>query len=274
MDFAITPPDARVDSVWIASHIDDPAVRIIEVDVSGVAYKAGHIPGAVLWNAYTDLRHPNYKPIDAAGLQELLRKSGVASDMTVVFYGYGAHLGFWLLNSYGHKRVRLMDGSRELWTDAGQDWSTEIPVPARSEYVLADQSAFFSPKERVQEMIGQPNRVILDTRSKAEFDGKCFWPSGGMEETGRAGRIPGAVHIPIELLRTDNGNFRREDEMLRVMQNYGIDPEAEIVTYCTIGNRASQAWYALKYLLGYANVRVYYGSWTEWGTAPDTLIET
>ena len=167
-----------------------------------------------------------------------------------------------------------MDGLRDQWTAAGHDWSTEVPAPARSEYVLAEQSAFFSPKEGVQEMIGEPDRVILDTRSKAEFDGKCFWPSGATEESGRAGHIPGAVHIPVELLRADNGIFRSKDEMLRAMQDCGIEPETEIVTYCTIGNRASQAWYALTFLLGYPNVRVYYGSWTEWGTAPDTLIES
>lgn len=205
MDSAKTPPDARVDAAWIASHIDDPAVKFVEIDVSGAAYKSGHIPGAVLWNAYTDLRHADYRPVGTVELQELLRISGVAPDMTVVFYGYGAHLGFWLLKSHGHDRVQLMDGSREQWKAAGQNWSTEIPAPARSQYVLAAQNAFFSSKEHVQEMIGQPNRVILDTRSKAESDGECVWPSGGIEAAGRAGHFPGAVYIPIELLRTDNG---------------------------------------------------------------------
>src|ERR1700726_543216 len=97
MEPAKTRPDARVDATWIVSHIDDPDVRLVEIDVSAAAYNAGHIPGAVLWNAYTDLRHADYHPASAAELQALLRKSGVTSDTTVVCYGYGAILGFWLL---------------------------------------------------------------------------------------------------------------------------------------------------------------------------------
>ncbi len=274
MEPAKTLPDARVDATWIVSDIDDPSVRFVEIDVSAAAYNAGHIPGAVLWNAYTDLRHSDYRPVSAAELQDLLRKPGVTPDTMVVFYGYGAHLGFWLLKSHGHDRVRLMDGSREQWKAAGKNWSTAVPTPARSQYALAAQDAFFSSKEDVQEMIGQPSRVILDTRSKAEYDGERFWPSGATAGAGRAGRIPGAVHLPVELLRTDDGIFRSAGEMLRVMRDRGITAETEVITYCTIGNRASQAWFALKYLLGYHDVRVYYGSWAEWGKVADTPIET
>jgi thiosulfate/3-mercaptopyruvate sulfurtransferase len=274
MESAETLPDPRTDVAWIAAHLDDPSVRLVEIDVSAAAYDAGHIPGAVLWNAYTDLRHADYRPISAAELQDLLRRSGVTPDMTVVFYGYGAHLGFWLLTSHGHDRVRLMDGSREQWTAASKRWSTGVPAPARSRYVLAAQDAFFSSREGVQEMIGQPSHVILDTRSKAEFDGERFWPSGATAGAGRAGHIPGAVHIPVELLRTDDGAFRSAGEMLQVVRDRGIAPDTDVVTYCTIGNRASQAWFALRYLLGYRDVRVYYGSWAEWGKVADTPIES
>ncbi|MDP9023894.1 MAG: rhodanese-like domain-containing protein [Candidatus Eremiobacteraeota bacterium] len=273
MESARTPADARVDAVWIASHIDDPSVRIVEIDVSAAAYNAGHIPGAVLWNAYTDLRHADYRPVSAAELQALLRTSGVTSEMTVVFYGYGAHLGFWLLTSHGHDRVRLMDGSREQWTNSGRNWSIGVPEPTASDYVLPAQDAYFASQAGVQEMIGRPDRVILDTRSKAEYDGERFWPSGATAGAGRAGHIPGAVHIPIELLRIDDGSFRSAAEMLQVMRERGITPDTEVVTYCTIGNRASMAWFALKYLLAYQDVRVYYGSWAEWGTLTGTPIE-
>src|SRR5258708_19321555 len=160
MDAAKTPPDARVDAAWIVSHIDDPSVRFVEIDVSAAAYNAGHIPGAVLWNASTDLRHSDYRPVSAAELQDLLRKPGVTPDTMVVFYGYGAHLGFWLLKSHGHDRVRLMDGSREQWKAAGKNWSTAVPTPARSQYALAAQDAFFSSNEAVQKMIGQPTPHI------------------------------------------------------------------------------------------------------------------
>jgi 3-mercaptopyruvate sulfurtransferase SseA len=186
-------PDARVDADWIGSRINDPSVRLIEIDVSAKAYNAGHIPGAIFWNAYTDLRHADYLPVDAAELQNLLRKSGVTSEMTVVVYGYGAHLGYWLLKSHGHEMVRLMDGPREQWLMTGRNWSTDVPTPAQSQYRLATRDTFSSSREDVQAMIRQPNRVIIDTRSKAEYDGERFWPSGATEGAGRSGHIPGAA---------------------------------------------------------------------------------
>ncbi len=274
MESADTSPDGRVDAAWIAARIDDPSVRIVEIDVSASAYNAGHIPGAALWNAYTDLRHPDYRPVNAAELQDVLRKSGVTPDTTVVCYGYGAHLGFWLLKAHGHDRVRLMDGSRDQWIAAGRTWSTDVPAFAPSHYALAAPNASFSSKESVRETIGRPTPLILDTRSQAEYDGERFWPSGATEGAGRAGHIPGAVHVPIELLRTDDGSFRNADEMRQTLQDRGVTAQSEVVTYCTIGNRASQAWFALTYLLGYRDVRVYYGSWAEWGKATDTPIET
>jgi thiosulfate/3-mercaptopyruvate sulfurtransferase len=166
-----------------------------------------------------------------------------------------------------------MDGPRAQWQSAGLRWSTDIPAPARSRYVLAAQDAFFASKDAVAEMIGKPAQVIVDTRSKAEYDGERFWPSGATAGAGRAGHIPGAVHIPVELLRGGDETFRSAAQMRQVLRDRGIAPDAEIVTYCTIGNRASQAWFALTQLLGYRDVRVYYGSWTEWGKLADTPIE-
>ena len=269
------PISPLVEADWIAEHLDDPTLRLVEVDVSPVAYEKGHIPGAVLWNAYTDLRHPDYSPVSTVEFEQLLSRSGLTPEMSVVFYGYGSHLGFWLMKAYGHDRVRLMDGTRDRWQTAGHRWSVEVPVPTPSSYTLpSGESDLRSSRVAVEGMLGKPDQVILDVRSKAEYEGDYFWPSGATEGAGRAGHIPRSVHLPIELLRNDDGLFRSSDEIRQVMCDHGVVPEHGVVSYCTIGNRASQAWFALTYLLGYPDARVYYGSWAEWGTLSDTPIET
>ena len=119
-----------------------------------------------------------------------------------------------------------------------------------------------------------PRYPVLDVRSRAEYIGERFWPSGATEDTGRSGHVPGAVHVPIDSLRREDGTLKDPDALRAVFEAAGVDDTKTVIAYCTIGNRASQAWFALKYVLGYPDVRVYYGSWVEWGKAPDSPIES
>ena len=123
---------STVDVDWIAAHLGEPGVRLVEIDVSRAAYDEGHIPGAVLWNAYADLRDPNYKPVGLAELARLLARSGITPETSVVTYGYSAPLGFWLLRAHGHEDVRMLMGSRDQWTQMGHEWSTDTPTVADS----------------------------------------------------------------------------------------------------------------------------------------------
>jgi thiosulfate/3-mercaptopyruvate sulfurtransferase len=265
--------DPEVDVGYIASHPDDPSIRLVEVDVSPAAYQEGHIPGAVLWDAYTDLRHPDYARISEDELASLVRRSGIGADTTVVFYGYGAHLGYWLLRSCGHDRVRLMDGSREQWTEAGHQWSTEVPAYAETDYVLGPQDRFVASEEEVRSVMAGGQGLILDVRSEAEYEGVNFWPSGAPESVGRPGRIPGAVFAPVATIRTSDGRFTDLGNVGHELGARAPDRSTPIVTYCTVGNRAAQVWYALTVLLGYEDVRVFYGSWVEWGMRTDSPVE-
>jgi thiosulfate/3-mercaptopyruvate sulfurtransferase len=264
-----------VDVDWIAGHLGDLGVRLVEIDVSRAAYDGGHIPGAVFWNAYADLRDPNYKPVGLAELGRLLSRSGITPETCVVTYGYSAPLGFWLLRTHGHEDVRMLMGQRDQWARTGHEWSTDVPAVAESAHppVVANDDLLAS-REAVQSAIDDPAQLVLDVRAEGEYTGEFFWPSGATEDVGRTGHVPGAINVPIGLLRAEDGTLRSADELRGVFEQAGVTKDKALITYCTIGNRASEAWFALKYLLDYPDVRVYYGSWVEWGKATDTQIET
>jgi thiosulfate/3-mercaptopyruvate sulfurtransferase len=266
-----TTASAIVDLEWVEAHLDDEGVQLIEVDVTAAPYREGHIPGALLWNIYADLRHPDYVPASPAEIHALVERSGITPGTTALFYGYGAHLGYWLMRSLGHEHVLLLDGPRERWPESGRPWSTELSETQPAGYPLQQPDPrIFAPFEEM--LVPSSDAVILDVRSRAEYDGVEFWPSGAPEEVGRRGHVPGAVHLPIDSLRTPDGQFRDPAEMSRTLEAAGVTPEKRVITYCTIGNRAAQAWYALTQVLDHQDAAVYAGSWAEWGFRDDTRI--
>jgi thiosulfate/3-mercaptopyruvate sulfurtransferase len=266
--------DVLVDAGWIADRLGDAGVRVVEVDVSPANYNQGHIPGAVLWNAYTDLRDADYRPIPRTDFERVISRSGIRSDSTVVFYGYGAFLGFWLMKAYGHQDVRMLNGSRDEWEKHGGEWSSDVPDPQATSYELpAEDKDLLASRAEVEAAISDPATLVLDVRSNAEFRGEQFWPSGATEGAGRAGHVPSAVHVPIDLVVDEAGAIKGTDDLRRLYVAAGISPDRRVITYCTIGNRASLAWFVLKYLLGYPNVTVYQGSYVEWGKLPNSPIE-
>lgn len=266
--------DVFAESAWLVEHLSDPGVRVVEVDVSQAAYDQGHIPGAVLWNAYADLHHADYSPLDSREFEDLLSRSGLTPNDTIVFYGYGHYLGFWLMKAYGHEHALVMKGTREGWRNAGRPWTMDLPKPVTTTYALPEmQASQLMSLDVLQGTLGTGDPVILDVRSDAEFAGERFWPSGATEGAGRPGHIPGAVHLHADLLRTADGAFKNAAELRQLFQDHGVVPERSVVTYCTIGIRASETALVLRYLLGYPDARVYDGSWAEWGTLAETPIE-
>jgi len=241
--------------------------------VSPANHQAGHIPGAVLWNVYSDLKDVDYRLVDPSRLQTLLERSGIRPDTMVVFYGYAPAMGMWLLDHLRHRDARVLDASREAWQAAGRPWTDAATMPMPTRYPLGCANARVrAARTEVEAAIGRDGCTIVDTRTEAEYDGERFWPSGGSEPGGRAGHVPGAIRVAVDDLFDDGGTFRSVDELRARLSSIDLAGDDEVITYCTIGGRASTMWFVLTHLLGRRNVRVYDGSWAEWGRQPDTPI--
>src|SRR5262252_2077749 len=193
---------------WLEAHLDDPTVRVVEVDVSKLAHEQGHIDGAVLWDIYAELKDAGYRLAGAAAMERLLARSGITPDSTVVFYVYGPAMGFWLMKLYGHADVRILNCSRDAWRAEGRRWTSEATRPAATSYPLRGQDGRLrAGHTEVASAIGDPATTVVDVRTCAEYRGERFWPSGGLEPGGRAGHVPSAVHQPIDGLYDERGAF-------------------------------------------------------------------
>ena len=266
-------PRALVDPGWLDDHLDDPDVRVVEIDVGPAAYNEGHIHNAVLWNIYRDLKDTDYRLIDSVGVQALLERSGIAPDTTVVFYGYAPAVGVWLLELYGHRDARVLNCGRAAWQREGRAWSTAPTTPPISRYPFTSEDPRIRvDRATVEAAIGDPRCTIADVRSEAEYRGERFWPSGANEPGGRAGHVPGSVHVPVDGVVDEEGCFRDVSDLTSLFSSIDLESQDELIVYCTIGGRAATAWFVLTHLMGRAHVQVYDGSWAEWGRCPDTPV--
>ncbi len=272
-------PETVVSTQWVADHLNDPSIRLIEVDVDTTAYDQGHIPGAVALNWKTELQDQVTRDIvPQEQLERLLSNLGVGRDTTIVMYGdnnnwFGAY-AFWLLKIYGHQDVRVMNGGRKKWLDEGRPTTTDVPNYPKTEYKAdAPDLSIRIFRDEVRSLLGQPDYAMVDVRSPAEYTGELLAPPGLSETAQRGGHIPGAKNIPWSQAVAEDGTFKPVEQLRDLYQGKGITADKNIVAYCRIGERSSHTWFVLKYLLGYENVRNYDGSWTEWGSVIGAPIE-
>jgi thiosulfate/3-mercaptopyruvate sulfurtransferase len=273
-------PEVLVSTEWAARHLNDDKVRFVEVDVDTTAYNQGHIPGAVGWNWQTQLQDNIRRDlIDKSALENLLGKSGISNDTTVLLYGdnnnWFAAYAFWQLKYYRHTEIRLIDGGRKKWKAENRPLTTEPPSITSVRYSAGEpDNALRAYKEDVfAGMKRKKGSRLVDVRSADEFTGKILAPPGLSETAMRGGHIPGAANIPWSLAVNEDGTFKSPVVLRQLYASHGIDERKEVITYCRIGERSSHTWFALKYLLEYPNVRNYDGSWTEWGNLVAAPIE-
>ena len=275
-------PEALVTTEWLAAHLGDPKLRVLESDEDVLLYEVGHIPGAQKIDWHTDLNDPVVRDyVSREQFQALLRSKGIDESTPVVFYGdknnWWATYAFWVFQLFGFTNAKVLDGGRTKWEQEGRPMTTDVPRFPRTQYKAPERS-----DERIRAFMHEvrqhveARRPLVDVRSAPEFTGeKLHMPDYPQEGAMRGGHIPGAANVPwARAVNPDTGEFRTAEELRALYeQGAGLDPERDVVAYCRIGERSSHTWFALTYLLGYPNVRNYDGSWTEWGNSVRLPIE-
>ena len=269
--------DVLVTTDWVAQNLDK--VKLIEVDVDTTAYDEGHIAGAVGFNWTSQLQDQTRRDIiSKEGLEELLGKAGVSNEDAVVLYGdnnnWFAAYAFWLLEMYGHKDVKLMDGGRKKWLDENRPTTKDVPSPKAASYKAKDPNTKLrARRDDVLKALGNNKNALVDVRSPAEFNGEIMAPPGLPETAQRMGHIPGAANVPWAQAVKEDGTFKSKEELEQLYGGKGVAKDKDVIAYCRIGERSSHTWFALKHLLDYPNVKNYDGSWTEYGSLIDVPIE-
>jgi thiosulfate/3-mercaptopyruvate sulfurtransferase len=265
--------EVLVSTAWVADHLNDQNLRIVESDEDVLLYMQGHVPGAVKIDWHTDLQDSLVRDyIGSQRFAELCSAKGIANDTTVVFYGdknnWWACYAFWVFKLYGHEKCLIMNGGRKRWELDGRAWSRD-PEP---KYTLTKYQAkqpdpairAFRDEVLKHATAGKP---LVDVRSAGEYTGELLhMPDYPQEGALRGGHIPGARSIPWSKSVADDGTFKSAADLEKLYcQENALKPGGETVAYCRIGERSSHTWFVLKYLLGFNNVKNYDGSWTEWG---------
>ena len=275
-------PEALVSTDWVADHLDDESIRLVESNEDVLLYETGHIPGAVKVDWHTDLNDSLVRDyVDGEAFADLMDRLGIARDTMVVFYGdknnWWATYALWVFKLFGHPDCRVMDGGRTKWEAEGREMTTDVPRYEARGYPVPerDDAAIRAFREEVLEHVERKGQLV-DVRSPQEYRGELLhMPEYPQEGALRGGHIPRAKNVPwARAVDAETHTFLPAEGLRAIYcDEQALDPNEEVIAYCRIGERSSHTWYVLNYLLGFDNVRNYDGSWTEWGNVVRAPIE-
>ncbi len=272
--------DVLVETDWVEQHLDDPSIRIVEVDENPGLYAEAHIPGAIGFDWQKDLQD-NVKRdfLGPEAFGELFGSHGISNDHTIVLYGdrnnWFAAYTYWYLRYYGHDKVKLMNGPREKWISEGRPTTGESPSHEATTFTAGSgDDAIRAKRDEVRAAIGDSTRLV-DVRSPQEYSGELIAMAGYEQEGAqRGGHIPGAASVPWAQAVREDGTFKPADELSQLYRDKGVLTDSDpVIAYCRIGERSAHTWFVLHELLGRDDVKNYDGSWTEWGNLVDVPIE-
>ncbi|MBI4591739.1 MAG: sulfurtransferase [Candidatus Rokubacteria bacterium] len=277
-----------VEPEWLALHLDDPLVRL--VDIRGIikppdapkpwylaqrdAYRRSHIPGAGFVDWTDDIVEPT-APIHMtlagpARFRALMERLGIGDAHTVVVYDDTGTIGprlWWALNYYGHAEVCVLNGGWVKWQAEGRPVTADLPKHPPAVFTPRLRSEWRVGTEEVRAGVGDPGTVLVDCRSPGEFVGEIGRGT-------RKGRIPGAVNVPVARFIDSRGKSWNDlTEIRKMFEAAGVTPDRRIITYCNAGVSSSVGLFALK-LLGYPEATNFAGSWYEWEADPANPVQT
>jgi thiosulfate/3-mercaptopyruvate sulfurtransferase len=274
-------PERLVSTDWLAEHLNDPNLVVVESDEDTLLYHTGHIPGAIKIDWVADLNDPVMRDyLDAEQFARLMSNHGIGPDTTVVFYGdnfnWWAAYALWVFELFGHGDTRLLDGGRAKWVAEGRPLSTDTVERTPVDYPTPTRD-----DRRVRAFLGdvlphsRDRKPLIDVRSPEEYRGeRLHMPDYPNEGALRGGHIPGAKSVPWKKAANDDNTFKSADELRALyISEAGLAPGDDVIAYCRIGERSAHTWFVLTHLLGFERVRNYDGSWTEYGNAVRVPIE-
>ncbi len=273
-------PEKLVSTAWLAEHLNDPNLRVVESNEDMLLYDTGHIPGAIKIDWTTDLNDQVSRDyIDRPAFAKLMRAKGIDNDTVVVFYGdknnWWAAYALWVFELFGHAQTRILDGGRKKWVEENRELTRDVLKPAKSAYKAQkrDDKTNRAFRADVLKHI-KKGGALIDVRSNPEYTGeRLHMPDYPNEGALRGGHIPTAQNVPWAQAVKEDGTFKSADDLAALYGGKGVTGDKEVIAYCRIGERSSHTWFVLKYLLGYENVRNYDGSWTEWGNGVGLPVE-